>query len=171
VRCLSLLFLLLPLAVGAKELRDVRLWAGPESTRVVFDLSAPTEHKIFSLVAPERVVIDLDDVERSSRLAASREGSGLVQRIRTGRRPDGALRVVLDLSKAVRPESFALTPNGDYGYRLVVDLGGQDRLDLPEGRDSDQVVAEAPAPAPIVAPQIEVPTNITAESRIEALRP
>ena len=37
MRCLSLLFLLLPLAVGAKELRDVRVWAGPETTRVVFD--------------------------------------------------------------------------------------------------------------------------------------
>lgn len=175
MRCLSLLLLLLPLAVGAKELRDVRVWAGPETTRVVFDLSAPTDHKLFSLVAPERVVIDLDGVERSSRLAASLEGSGLVQRIRTGRRPDGALRVVLDLRVAVRPKSFALTPNGDYGYRLVVDLGEQDSLNLPEGRDSTTVAAAAPEAAPELAPepasaapQIEVPA---AQAPLPAAKP
>ncbi|MEC9359158.1 MAG: N-acetylmuramoyl-L-alanine amidase [Pseudomonadota bacterium] len=174
MRCLSLLFLLLPLAVGAKELRDVRVWAGPETTRVVFDLSAPTEHKVFSLVAPERVVIDLDGVERSSRLAASLEGSGLVQRIRTGRRPDGALRVVLDLSEAVRPKSFALTPNGDYGYRLVVDLGEQGTLNLPEGRESTTIAAAAPEqqPAPEPAPPapqiVEVPA---AQAPLPAAKP
>ena len=57
----------LPLAVGAmlcaqataSELRDIRVWDGPQNTRVVFDLSGASEHTLFTLDNPERVVIDL----------------------------------------------------------------------------------------------------------------
>jgi len=36
-------------------------------------------------------------------------------------KPD-VLRIVLDLKQGVRPKSFTLTPNQQYGHRLVVDL-------------------------------------------------
>jgi N-acetylmuramoyl-L-alanine amidase len=42
--------------------------------------------------------------------------------MRHAARPDGSLRVVLDLSQAVRPKTFLLKPNASYGHRLVVDL-------------------------------------------------
>lgn len=157
MRWLSLLILMLPLTLRAAELRDVRVWAGPESTRVVFDLSGAAEHKLFTLVAPERVVIDLSKVERAGRLGSQLAGSGLVQRIRSGPRPDGALRVVLDLNAAAKPRSFALTPSGDYGYRLVVDLyaaAGSGSANAAPSTAAPAVEdgAAGPAAAPATAP-------------------
>ena len=35
--------------------KDVRLWAGADGTRLVFDLSGPVEHNIMTLDKPDRV--------------------------------------------------------------------------------------------------------------------
>lgn len=109
-------------AAQAAELRDVRLWASPESTRVVFDLDLAAEHNIFTLDNPSRVVIDLKGTQRGAALATQLEGKGLVQRVRSGPQAGGGLRVVLDLAEAAKPRSFALQPNDNYGFRVVVDL-------------------------------------------------
>jgi N-acetylmuramoyl-L-alanine amidase len=121
----------------AAEVRSVRVNAGPDGTRVVIDLTGPTTHKIFSLTDPNRVVIDLP---RGSLAATARmpEARGVVQRVRTGPRPDGALRVVLDLNANVKPKSFLLPPEDRFGHRLVVDL-------LPAGRAPDVRRAAAPS--------------------------
>ena len=108
----------------AAELKDLRIWAGPESTRVVFDLSASAEHKLFTLENPRRIVIDLDRTALGSRLDNALEGKGLVQRIRTGKRKAGDLRVVLDVDDQTTPKSFSLPPSGGYGHRVVIDLHG-----------------------------------------------
>lgn len=111
-----------PLAAGEAELRDLRIWAGPDSTRVVFDLSSSADHRLFTLSGPERVVIDLRNTRLNDRLANSQDGKGAVRRIRTGSRDSGDLRVVLDMAAAARSKSFSLPPNGHYGHRVVIDL-------------------------------------------------
>ena len=112
---------LLAPATRAKEVEGVRLWASPESTRVVLDLAEPMSHRIFSLDDPHRLVIDLDN-SRMSPAATLAPALGLVASMRTGARPGGVLRVVLDLKQPSRADSFVLEPNEIYGYRLVVDL-------------------------------------------------
>ncbi len=57
---LILPLLLLSSALHA-DVKDVRVWQSPDKTRLVFDLSSPAEHKIFTLSNPDRVVIDLSD--------------------------------------------------------------------------------------------------------------
>jgi N-acetylmuramoyl-L-alanine amidase len=108
-------------AADAATVQNVRAWSGPEGTRVVFDLSGPAEHRAFALSDPDRVVIDLSS---SSAAAALRldEPKGSVTTLRTGPRPGGDLRLVLELNQAAKPKTFLLTPNDEYGYRLVVDL-------------------------------------------------
>jgi N-acetylmuramoyl-L-alanine amidase len=121
--------------VTAAAVNRVRVWSGPESTRVVFELSGPTEHRLFALSNPDRVVIDLPNASASAAVALP-EAKGLVTALRTGPRPNGELRVVLELASGAKPKSFLLTPNEEYGYRLVVDL-------LP----TDHVAAVRQAPA------------------------
>jgi N-acetylmuramoyl-L-alanine amidase len=122
VRILSSVLLAgVSLAAWGAELRDVRIWAGPDGTRVVFDLDAGAQHTLFTLDNPHRVVIDLAATRRAGVLAAQLEGKGLVQRVRSAEQ-SGALRVVLDLAGPVGSKSFALPPNESYGYRVVVDL-------------------------------------------------
>lgn len=144
-RFLGLLIIGFCVPAGAAELRDVRVWASPESTRIVFDLNGVTQHSLFTLDGPNRVVIDLDGTQRSQALALKIDGKGLVQRVRTAPRDGGALRVVLDVSQAVKTRSFSLQPNENYGFRVVVDLSG----DAPA--EAETPAPTAPASPPAVA--------------------
>jgi N-acetylmuramoyl-L-alanine amidase len=145
MRAVWAVLLLCALPAGAAELarlQDIRLWAGPEQTRIVFDLSGPAEHTVFTLDNPERVVIDIRQTRRIEALKATCDGKGLVQSVRTGVQPGGSTRVVLDLKSRAKPESFILPPNGGYGHRLVVDL-------IPESAAATAELAEQPVqPAP-----------------------
>jgi len=108
-------------AASASQVEALRVWGGPDSTRVVLDLSAPpSDYKLVQLDNPDRVVLDVEDSGFAGgfRVPAVK---GLLKRIRSGR-TDGTARVVLDLSAAAHPKSFLLKPAGQYGYRLVVDL-------------------------------------------------
>lgn len=120
-----LLVLLLPSAM-AGELRELRVWDGPESTRVVFDLSAASEHKLFTLSNPDRVVIDISGLSKASAAIVARaEARGLVRKLRAGPRDDGSLRVVLDVSGGVTPKSFEIPASGQSSNRLIVELYGR----------------------------------------------
>ena len=106
-------------ASGA-TVQNVRTWSGPEGTRVVFELSAAVEHRAFLLSGPDRVVIDLTGSSAADSLRL--EPKGAVTALRTGERPGGELRLVLELNQAAKPKTFLVAPNAEYGYRLVVDL-------------------------------------------------
>ncbi len=112
------------------EVRALRLWAGPESTRVVFDLSGSPAHSLLILKNPDRVVLDLTGARLASGVHVP-GGTGLVREVRVALRPGGELRVVLDLEHAARARSFLTAPNHRYGYRLVVDLGGAGAVEAP----------------------------------------
>jgi N-acetylmuramoyl-L-alanine amidase len=107
----------------AVEVRAVRLWASPEGTQVVIELSASAKHSLLTLKNPDRVVLDVSDA-RVAAGARRPPASGVVKSVRMARRPGGDLRVVLDLTHPIRATSFLATPSGRYGYRLVVDLSG-----------------------------------------------
>ncbi|UCC56749.1 MAG: N-acetylmuramoyl-L-alanine amidase [Gammaproteobacteria bacterium] len=119
--CLWCLCQGLALAAPA-EVQGLRLWAAPDHTRVVFDISDPLSHKMFSLHNPERLVIDIPNAIAAAGLAIPDKRVGIVKGVRTGKRGKGQLRLVLDLTQAVRPHSFTLKPGGQHGHRLVVDL-------------------------------------------------
>jgi N-acetylmuramoyl-L-alanine amidase len=109
-------------AVSATLVKDVRLWAGPDSTRVVLDLSGPVEHSLLSLQDPARIVLDLADAKLINPNIELPEGRGFAKQLRVGVQGSKDLRVVIDLSAAASPHSFTVEPNGPYGHRLVVDL-------------------------------------------------
>src|SRR5262245_57005034 len=108
-------------AASAATVQNVRAWSGPEGTRVVFELSGPAEHRAFALSDPDRIVIDLAGSSAASSLRLD-EPKGAVTALRTGSRPGGELRLVLELNQAAKPKTFLLSPNDEYGFRLVVDL-------------------------------------------------
>ncbi|HEV7359255.1 MAG TPA: N-acetylmuramoyl-L-alanine amidase [Steroidobacteraceae bacterium] len=118
-----LAFLLLQPA-HAVDVRAVRLWAGPDNTRVVVDLSANAQHSLQVLHNPERVVLDVPGARLAKPLRGVPAGTGAVKRVRMSHSPSGNLRVVLDLSRPIQAKSFITKPNAHYGYRLVVDLAG-----------------------------------------------
>ncbi|MEZ9822358.1 N-acetylmuramoyl-L-alanine amidase [Shewanella sp. 10N.286.45.A1] len=127
---LKLVLLLLTLctsffAHSANKLEGVRVWAAPESTRIVFDLSQSPNYSHFTLTNPYRLVVDLKKSSNKVDLAKIANNSKLVKRIRKSSPPEkGTLRIVIDLTKPLKANLFALPPTAPYGNRLVVDLDG-----------------------------------------------
>ncbi len=127
---ICLLATLLALPVLAVEVRNIRLWAGPDSTRVVLDLSGRAQHSLMLLRRPDRVVLDIAHARiapRVRRLAAA----GVIKNMRIAARRAGQLRIVFDVRHAVRAKSFLSAPNDRYGYRLVLDLDDAVRAERP----------------------------------------
>ncbi len=107
---------------GSVTVENVRVWAAPDSTRIVFDTSGPVEHQLSMLTEPYRTVIDLKDSSISKDPAQPGNEDKYLQAVRSGKRNGKDLRIVLDLKKFAKYKSFQLKPNKHYGHRLVVDL-------------------------------------------------
>ncbi len=140
----------LPLeALAMTQVNSARLWRAPDNTRLVFDLTGPVEHSVFTLSAPDRIVIDIKKTQLSTQLSGLTGGKSPITQVRTGQQGTDELRIVLDISEQVTPKSFTLTPNQQYGHRLVVDLFDQ-------GASVPKHVA--PQPAATAAPPAATPT-------------
>ena len=74
----------------AVEVHDVRLWRAPDHTRIVFDLTGPTDHKLIVLGNPDRIVVDIQDTRLKAHLSDLKLEGTPVSRIRSGVR-DGEL--------------------------------------------------------------------------------
>ena len=108
--------------VLAAEVQGVRIWAGPERTRVVLDVTDPVDHTLFTLTSPNRVVVDLHRGRIDLDAARLPPGQGAVRRIRSANKQNGDVRVVLDLAETAHARSFLVPPTGQYGHRVVIDL-------------------------------------------------
>ncbi|SFN13952.1 N-acetylmuramoyl-L-alanine amidase [Dokdonella immobilis] len=133
--------------VRAAEIKALRIWAGAEYTRAVFDVSGPLDYRLFDLADPERLVLDIKSSTFSGDYSAA-EANGLLKAVRSGRQGKEDLRVVFDLGEGVRPKSFLLPPAEKFGYRLVLDLYPKTRAEpvktvaklLPPGTSRNVIV-------------------------------
>lgn len=127
--CLALLFI--PAWVEAASIQSVRLWRAPDNTRLVFDLSGPAEHQLINLPGEkgqaQRIVITLPDSQfntDTSKISLKNTPlSGF-----TTEMSGTDLKLFIDLSATVKPKSFLLPANNQYGDRLVLDLFDADKL-------------------------------------------
>ncbi len=118
-----LALLLVPIwAHAATVVEGARLWPAPDHTRLVLDTGADVSHSIFSLQNPARLVIDIRNANLRADFSKLDLSGSPIRRIRSAPRNGTDLRVVLDLAEDIKPRSFQLEPNQQYGHRLVVDL-------------------------------------------------
>ena len=106
----------------AADINSVRVWRAPDHTRLVFDLSGPVEHKLFTLQSPNRLVIDIEKTRLKAKLAELNLKDSPIKQVRSAARNGKDLRVVLDLSQKIKPRSFVLRKHAGKSDRLVVDL-------------------------------------------------
>jgi N-acetylmuramoyl-L-alanine amidase len=103
-----------------------RVWPAPDYTRVTFESAAAIQHKVFTLDNPERLVLDLENVDVTPALTGLAEkiadNDPYVKSVRVGRFKPGTVRLVFDLKATVKPQLFTLAPVGTYSHRLVLDL-------------------------------------------------
>src|SRR5450756_2373619 len=114
-------------SAGATDrISAVRIWPAQEYTRITIEADKPIRHELLLVKNPERLVLDLEDVDIAS---VQQEIAGKVLpndpyigQMRAGRYKPGVVRLVLDLKAEVKPQIFMLKPVGEYGHRLVLDV-------------------------------------------------
>jgi len=111
---------------SSEQMRAVRIWPAQDYTRVTIESDQPLRHSLLLLKNPERLALDLEDVDPSS-VQQSFAGKVLpndphIASLRVGRFKPGVTRVAIDLKTEVKPQIFVLAPVGDYGHRLVLDI-------------------------------------------------
>jgi len=102
------------------------MWPAQDYTRVTLESGEPLKHSLLLLKNPERLALDLTDVDLFS-VQQGLEGKVApndphIANLRVGRFKPGIVRVVLDLKTEVKPQIFTLPPIGNYGHRLVLDI-------------------------------------------------
>jgi N-acetylmuramoyl-L-alanine amidase len=127
---LKSIFLLLLVWAGSAHaeipVTSARLWPAQDYTRLTLESKSAIRYNQFTLSNPDRLVIDLDEIELGAALnelpnKVSKEDP-YISSLRIGRFKPGIARLVLDLKSQVKPQLFSLKPVGEYGHRLVLDI-------------------------------------------------
>ena len=107
----------IPLVIG------LQLGESGGRSRFTVELSDPIEARIFTLTNPNRVVVDMPDVQWRVQNAARPSGKGVVKSYRYGQFRKGNSRFIVDLNTPVKvgPPQM-LSPEGGAGFRLTFDL-------------------------------------------------
>ena len=156
VAAVGLLFLAVTVdAVAETKVNSVRLWRAPDNTRLVFDLTGPVQHSVFTLSAPDRLVIDINGASLGAPLSVNSSNTPITA-MRSAQRTPTDLRVVIDLKKAVTPKSFTLAPNAQYGNGCWGGGSGvcADAAPIPAPTN---VATVAPVPGTPVDPPVKLP--------------
>jgi N-acetylmuramoyl-L-alanine amidase len=134
-----------PVAVAA------RLVEYDGGARLTFDLSAPVEGRAFALADPDRIVVDIPEVNFQIDPAIGPAGQGralgpLVKSFRFGLLGAGKSRIVIDLNGPARVERLATLAivKGAEPARLQIDLG---RCEPAVFLQSVKEAEQAPPPA------------------------
>jgi N-acetylmuramoyl-L-alanine amidase len=171
----SLLLALIPSVVFAagsssqdsRKLTNIRYWASPTYTRVVLELDGPADFSHGSLKGTSqdfpRVYIDIPKTDLIAGIGNTLDAQeGILKRIRIGRQPNEALRVVLDLEELQETKIFQLeSPD-----RIVIDIASGKQADMPSKEPEistvsvgvDDAIAHVLDKAPKEAPpKIQIP--------------
>ena len=153
--------------IGAHDGAD-----GAPGTRLVIDMSAKTDFRVFTLPAPPRLAIDLPTYDWQVK-AVRRPPGGVVKAVRQGPLSPSISRIIVDLGAPVTVQNaYRMPAVAGGGTRLVIDLkqgGGGSAPKIFGGLKDARgpVVAKRPAlstagprAAEPVAPAPSVPNNL-----------
>ena len=116
----------MPGAHAAIAISSARVWPAQDYTRLTLESKQTIPHNMFNLNNPQRLVIDLEEVELGTALNDLPKlidtNDPYIKSVRVGRFKPGVVRLVLDLKSEAKPQLFVLKPVGEYGYRLVLDV-------------------------------------------------
>jgi N-acetylmuramoyl-L-alanine amidase len=103
-----------------------RVWPAEDYTRITLETDTPVKHTMTMLKNPDRLVLDLEDVQLGPALKTLSDkisaDDPYIQQVRVGNFKPGVVRVVVDLKAEIKPTVLSLPPAGEYKHRLVVDI-------------------------------------------------
>ncbi len=130
---------------------EVRIWPAEDYTRVTLENATLLNAKHFMLHAPERLVVDLDDMVLGENLrnmvAQISALDPFIEKVRVAQYQARVVRLVFDLKQNISPQVFTLKPVAEYAHRLVFDFYPQNST-MATRINSDQRAKKPPAAEP-----------------------
>lgn len=113
-------------AHAATAIKEARVWPAPDYTRITLEARTPIKHSMIVLKNPDRLVVDMENVELNATLKSLSEKilptDPYIKQVRAGYFKPGVVRLVIDLRTEIKPEIVQLPPAGEYKHRLVIDV-------------------------------------------------
>jgi N-acetylmuramoyl-L-alanine amidase len=111
---------------SANSITAARVWPAQDYTRITLESEAPIKHQLIILKNPDRLVLDIENIDLNNVLKTLSDkilsSDPYIKQVRVANFTASVVRVVVDLKGEVKPSIFALTPAGEYKYRLVLDI-------------------------------------------------
>lgn len=147
---------LVAVAAHAQQLsvKSLRHWVAPDHSRMVFDLSASSSHKVFLLDNPARLVVDFHNTHLTGKLDQPASNHPIFKQVRSSARNKSDLRIVIDLKQHGIAKSLVVAPDKSRGHRLVVDVYPK------KGQSVPPAVATAAKAKPSLKPKYNVSKTV-----------
>lgn len=104
------------------NVNSLRYVTTSKQTRMMFDVTASTKHRVFVMDNPSRLVIDIKDAQLKRALSQPSAMHPLLARVRSGIKNGIDLRIVVDLKMPISSKKFSLSSNYTDAHHLIVDL-------------------------------------------------
>jgi N-acetylmuramoyl-L-alanine amidase len=134
------------------RIQQLKVSAEDAETRLVLDLSAPSAYRLFTLSAPDRIVLDIATARLSRSALPLPPGAGIIRQVRVANRPDGSARIVLELAARAEPQGVMRRASGSAATQIVLALST--KPPAPRALVADSV---PPAPPPARVPALPPP--------------
>ena len=153
---------------AANNITAARVWPAQEYTRIAFESTAPIKYQLIILKNPDRLVLDMEDIELNAVLKTLSDkilsGDPYIKQVRAAKYKPNVVRIAIDLKGEVKSNLFALAPAGDYKNRLVLDIYPlQDELMSMLDKKLNKPEPNADINQPVLKPVIEpLPSSTSA---------
>ena len=110
------------------SVNSLRYTTNPKLNRMMFDVTASPQHRVFVMDNPSRLVIDIKNAQLEHSLNQPVAEHPLFNRVRAGVKDGTDLRIVVDLKAPINSKKFSLKSNNSNEQHLVIDLYNQDPI-------------------------------------------
>lgn len=141
-----------PAVTNAVEVRG-----DSRSATLSFTMSRPVDGRAFVMERPDRVVVELPDVNFQLPQGAGRRGQGLVASFRYGVFAPGRARLVIDLSAPalVRRSGMVEQPGALPRFEIELERADRAQFHREAAQAAAQGVGQTPPPAPVADPDAD----------------
>ncbi|MDD1626764.1 MAG: N-acetylmuramoyl-L-alanine amidase [Methylococcaceae bacterium] len=110
------------------NVNSLRYTTTSNQNRMMFDVTASPQHRVFIMDNPSRLVIDIKNAQLERSLTQPSATHPLFTRVRAGIKNDTDLRIVVDLKTPISSKNFSLSSNNSDDHRLIIDLFNKDPI-------------------------------------------
>ena len=164
---------------AAIPIASTRIWPAQDYTRLTLESKQAIRHNMFMITSPDRLVVDLEDVEINETLnqliGKISPDDPFFKSLRVGRFKPGIVRLVFDLKTEIKPQLFDLKPVGEYENRLVLDVYPAHPIDpmmalLESAASAPQITEPVAGEAKVDIPQSASGVAITKPGSVPEMR-